>query len=163
MKPTILALALVLMSSVAQAQLVVEGEATLGRVRLHWKITEQWWDGPAHCVRYETAISGVDEVYFALERVYVDGSVDAVSMFGDRFPHEMLEDFNAALYPENTAVQSVVYNESWIHPLAVQSEPRETAIAPENFLPELEQLLRRHIREIEKHIPKDPSGDLEGV
>ena len=47
--------------------------------------------------------------------------------------------------------------------VAVQGEPRETAIAPENFLPELERVLGRHIREIEKHIPKDPSGDLEGV
>jgi len=122
------------------------GEATLGRARFHWKITEQWWDGPAHCVRYETAISGVDEVYFALERVYVDGSVDAVSMFGDRFPHEMLEDFNAALYAENTAVQSVEYNESWIHQLkslrGTVSEKHCTRSHPNTYATEIRFVLR---------------------
>jgi hypothetical protein len=119
-------LALVLIGPVVQAQPVAEGDAKLGRARLHWKIIEEWWDGPSHCIRYEAAMSNVVAAHFALERAYWDGSVDAVVTFGDRFPNNMLQDYNALVYGLRGPQNGVRYMTSGNHQRGLVTEGAET-------------------------------------
>jgi hypothetical protein len=261
---TILATALTLaVWTPVQAQPGWEGETKWGRATLRWKILDQSWDGSAHCLQYETAISNVRAGHFALERVYGD-RVESVEFFADRFPHEMFDEFFAVVYkmydpyqavsttetarhkrvgthfPETHCTQShpntypveirfviqgivredgklqgdttflqdlvkarIDIRDVWRHWLKVvrtaraepsrrealaalerqlgdfsesdrsekhwgdsfqltlwgtvqevQGEPEGFPLPPERFLPELERLLQKHIREIEKSIPK---------
>jgi hypothetical protein len=139
-----------------QAQPGWEGEAKWGRATLRWKILDQSWDGSAHCLQYETAISNVRAAHFALERVYGDHSVETVEFFADRFPHEMFDEFFAELYKMYDPYQAVSTTETARHTRVGAHYPEThcTQSHPNTYPVEIRFVIRGIVREDGK-----PQGD----